>query len=53
MESCRRTTSIGTRLGYAEESGEIESIARVAAGYGKVAAIERNLERRSGSRATA
>ena len=31
---------IGTRLGYAEESGEIESIARVAAGYGKVAAID-------------
>ncbi len=31
---------IGTRLAYAEESGEIESIARVAAGYGKVAAID-------------
>ena len=31
---------IGTRLGYAEDSGEIESIARVAAGYGKVAAID-------------
>lgn len=31
---------IGTRLVYAEESGEIESIARVAAGYGKVAAID-------------
>jgi phosphoserine phosphatase len=31
---------IGTRLGYAPESGEIESIVRVAAGYGKVAAID-------------
>jgi phosphoserine phosphatase len=31
---------IGTRLGYAQESGEIESIVRVAAGYGKVAAID-------------
>jgi phosphoserine phosphatase len=31
---------IGTRLGYAAESGEIESIVRVAAGYGKVAAID-------------
>jgi phosphoserine phosphatase len=31
---------VGTRLKYAEESGEIESIARVAAGYGKVAAID-------------
>jgi phosphoserine phosphatase len=31
---------IGTRLEYAAESGEIESIARVAAGYGKVAAID-------------
>jgi HAD superfamily phosphoserine phosphatase-like hydrolase len=31
---------IGTRLEYAEASGEIESIARVAAGYGKVAAID-------------
>ena len=31
---------IGTRLKYAEESGEIESIARVSAGYGKVAAID-------------
>ncbi len=31
---------VGTRLGYAAESGEIESIVRVAAGYGKVAAID-------------
>ena len=31
---------IGTRLGYAAESGEIESVVRVAAGYGKVAAID-------------
>jgi phosphoserine phosphatase len=31
---------IGTRLGYCEKSGEIESIVRVAAGYGKVAAID-------------
>jgi phosphoserine phosphatase len=31
---------IGTRLEYAAESGEIESIVRVAAGYGKVAAID-------------
>jgi phosphoserine phosphatase len=31
---------IGTRLGYAAESGEIESLVRVAAGYGKVAAID-------------
>jgi phosphoserine phosphatase len=31
---------IGTRLGYAAETGEIESIVRVAAGYGKVAAID-------------
>jgi len=31
---------IGTRLSYAEETGEIESIAQVAAGYGKVAAID-------------
>ncbi len=31
---------IGTRLGYAGETGEIESIVRVAAGYGKVAAID-------------
>ena len=31
---------IGTRLDYAAESGEIESIVRVAAGYGKVAAID-------------
>ncbi len=31
---------IGTRLGYAAELGEIESIVRVAAGYGKVAAID-------------
>jgi phosphoserine phosphatase len=31
---------IGTRLSYAEETGEIESIVRVAAGYGKVAAID-------------
>jgi phosphoserine phosphatase len=31
---------IGTRLEYAAEAGEIESIVRVAAGYGKVAAID-------------
>jgi phosphoserine phosphatase len=31
---------IGTQLKYSLESGEIESIARVAAGYGKVAAID-------------
>jgi phosphoserine phosphatase len=31
---------IGTRLEYAAESGEIESVVRVAAGYGKVAAID-------------
>lgn len=31
---------IGTRLDYADESGEIDSIVRVAAGYGKVAAID-------------
>ncbi|HLK85688.1 MAG TPA: haloacid dehalogenase-like hydrolase [Candidatus Binataceae bacterium] len=31
---------IGTRLGYAAGSGEIESIVRVAAGWGKVAAID-------------
>jgi 2-hydroxy-3-keto-5-methylthiopentenyl-1-phosphate phosphatase len=31
---------IGTRLGYAGDSGEIESVMRVAAGYGKVAAID-------------
>src|SRR5512146_375658 len=31
---------IGTSLGYAAESGEIESVMRVAAGYGKVAAID-------------
>lgn len=31
---------IGTRFGYDAESGEIASIERVAAGYGKVAAVE-------------
>jgi 2-hydroxy-3-keto-5-methylthiopentenyl-1-phosphate phosphatase len=31
---------IGTGLGYCADSGEIESIVRVAAGYGKVAAID-------------
>ena len=31
---------IGTGLGYCAKSGEIESIVRVAAGYGKVAAID-------------
>jgi phosphoserine phosphatase len=31
---------IGTGLGYAAETGEIESVVRVAAGYGKVAAID-------------
>ena len=30
----------GSRFGYAAESGEIESIVGVAAGYGKVAAVE-------------
>jgi phosphoserine phosphatase len=31
---------IGTRLAWHEASGEIESVVRVAAGYGKVAAVE-------------
>jgi 2-hydroxy-3-keto-5-methylthiopentenyl-1-phosphate phosphatase len=31
---------IGTRLGYDPQSGEIESIVRVPAGYGKVAAMD-------------
>ena len=31
---------IGTRLGYDPRSGEIESIVRVTAGYGKVAAMD-------------
>ena len=31
---------IGTRFGYAPGSGEIESIVRVPAGYGKVAAVD-------------
>ena len=31
---------IGTRLGYDRQSGEIASVERVAAGYGKVAAVE-------------
>ena len=31
---------IGTRFGYAPGSGEIESIARLPAGYGKVAAVD-------------
>jgi len=31
---------IATRFGYARESGEIESVQRVTAGYGKVAALE-------------
>jgi phosphoserine phosphatase len=31
---------IGTRLGYDPESGEVSSVERVAAGYGKVAAVE-------------
>lgn len=31
---------IGTRFGYDAQTGEIDSIARVTAGYGKVAAIE-------------
>lgn len=34
------THIIGTRFGYDAESGEIDAIARVTAGYGKVAAIE-------------
>jgi len=32
---------IGTRFGYDAQSGEIESVLRVAAGYGKVAAVDR------------
>jgi phosphoserine phosphatase len=35
-----RAHVFGTRLGYAAGSGEIESVERVAAGYGKVAAVE-------------
>src|SRR5215212_864296 len=31
---------IGTRLGYDRQSGEIESVERVAAGFGKVAAVD-------------
>jgi len=31
---------VGTRLGYDSPSGEIASVERVAAGYGKVAAVE-------------
>ena len=31
---------IATRLGYSPDSGEIESIVRVPAGYGKVAAVD-------------
>lgn len=31
---------IGTRLGYDSQSGEIESVIRVSAGYGKVAAVD-------------
>ncbi|HEX5832180.1 MAG TPA: haloacid dehalogenase-like hydrolase [Gemmatimonadaceae bacterium] len=31
---------IGTRLGWHTESGEIASVSRVAAGYGKVAAVD-------------
>ncbi|HUF27333.1 MAG TPA: haloacid dehalogenase-like hydrolase [Gemmatimonadaceae bacterium] len=31
---------VGTRLGYDDASGEIASIERVAAGYGKVAAVD-------------
>ncbi len=31
---------IGTRLGFDPESGEVDSIARVTAGYGKVAAVD-------------
>ena len=31
---------IGTRFGYDPQSGEIESVVRVSAGYGKVAAVD-------------
>lgn len=41
---------IGTRLEYDADSGEIASIARVAAGYGKVAAVEALRLERSVSR---
>lgn len=41
---------IGTRLVYDADSGEIASIARVAAGYGKVAAVEALRVERSVSR---
>jgi phosphoserine phosphatase len=35
-----RAHVFGTRFGYAQGSGEIESVERVAAGYGKVAAVD-------------
>jgi phosphoserine phosphatase len=37
----------GTRLGYDSESGAIQAVLRVAAGYGKVAVLE-ELQRRNG-----
>jgi phosphoserine phosphatase len=39
---------LGTELDFDAESGEVQSIRRVAAGYGKVAAVEA-LERRLGT----
>ena len=40
---------IGTELEYDEESGEVQAIRRVPAGYGKVAVVE-ELEQRLGTR---
>lgn len=34
------THIVGTQLGYNEASGEVESVVRVSAGYGKVAAVD-------------
>jgi len=37
---CRRITSFGTRFRYNEATGEVDSIIRAAAGWGKISVLE-------------